>query len=390
MLGGRIKQFRCARGLSQDMLVDKIGGIVSKQSISKYEREVTLPSPRILNKIAKALDVKAASLWKEPSFNVEFIAYRKGSGLNTIEQEKIEAQVQETLEKCMKISELRNCNAKVDIPVNAFPITQIEDAEEAAEYLRESWSLGVDPIANVTAMLEGKNVFVLEIDAPDSFDGISAFAKDVNGKKVVAAAVVSANDRSGERQRLNLVHELGHLVLKMPEEADSKFEENAAFRFGSALLAPKEAIYNEVGRKRTSLSIEELILLKERFGLSLQALVMRLNVLDIVSDSYKKDFFFFINKQGWKRTEPKELEPEKATWIKKNVLMALSESLISHRQAEQLLGKKIDVGEDVPGKRRGFMMLSLSERNKILSTQAKKADYELDQDWLDMGEDYES
>ncbi|RKY06521.1 MAG: hypothetical protein DRP56_07280 [Planctomycetota bacterium] len=391
MLGSRIKQFRCARGLSQDMLVERMGGIVSKQSISKYERSIAVPSLRVLNKIAKALDVKSANLWSEPNINVEFIAYRKGSGLKSTEQEKIEAQIQETLEECLKLSELTNCRNGIEIPVNAFPVRQLEDAEGAAESIRESWMLGLDPISSVTGMLEDKNVFVLEIEAPEKFDGISAFAKNTDDKKVVAAAVVSAKNRSGERQRLNLLHELGHLVLNMPEDANSKFEENAAFRFGAALLAPAKAIHDEVGSQRSSLSLAELLLLKERFGLSLQALVMRLNTLGVVSDSYKRNFFAFINKKGWKKAEPHALSPEKATWMERNVLKAWSENLISHKRAEQLLGVKLETEGDIPTKRRGFMALSLSERNKALSVQAKKTlDYGIDQDWLDMGEGYES
>ena len=53
--------------------------------------------------------------------------------------------------------------------------------------------------------------------------------------KPQAAAVVSRLGVPGDRQRLNLAHELGHLVLKIPPLAD---QEKLAFRFGAALLAP--------------------------------------------------------------------------------------------------------------------------------------------------------
>jgi len=55
-----------------------MGGIVTKQALSKYELGKTTP-PVVLNKLASALGVNAACRWSKPSFSVKFIADRKGS-----------------------------------------------------------------------------------------------------------------------------------------------------------------------------------------------------------------------------------------------------------------------------------------------------------------------
>lgn len=98
------------------------------------------------------------------------------------------------------------------------------------------------------------------------------------------AAVVSDSKVAGERQRLNLAHELGHLVLDVTALADEQVE-SAAFRFGSALLVPAAVLRKDVGNRRNFISTEELLLLKQRFGMSMQALLYRLRNLGIITRS---------------------------------------------------------------------------------------------------------
>ena len=46
----RIKQLRLARGLSLDGLAQAMGGLVTKQSLSKYEKGLTKPSITVANR----------------------------------------------------------------------------------------------------------------------------------------------------------------------------------------------------------------------------------------------------------------------------------------------------------------------------------------------------
>lgn len=54
----RLKNARLLSAMSQDNLVEAMGGIVSKNAISKYERGQMMPNSSVLIKLAKALDVK--------------------------------------------------------------------------------------------------------------------------------------------------------------------------------------------------------------------------------------------------------------------------------------------------------------------------------------------
>ncbi len=380
MISQRFKQLRLARGLSLEALAAELGGVVTKQALSKYEQGQAQPSPRVLTKLAASLGVKAAHLFSEPDINVQFIAYRKTSRLPQREQLRIESCVSRSLEERVRLQQLTQLASNVQLPVRAFSIDAVDQAERSAEQLRELWRLGLDPIANVIGVLEDHFVHVIDIDTADGFDGISAVAYDTT-QQVVAAAAVTRSRVPGERQRLNLVHELGHLVLHVSNDVD---EEKAAFRFGAAFLAPAESLYQEVGRQRTSVSLEELLLLKQRFGLSLQALLYRLRNLNIITEYQYKHWCIQINKHGWRRQEPEELPPEQPQWLRQNVLHALAEKLISREEAQNLLKERIHMEEPLALiERRAFMRLPLTERSRVLAEQAEKmADfYEQDPEW---------
>ncbi len=52
----------------------------------------------------------------------------------------------------------------------------------------------------------------------------------------------------GDRRRLNLAHELGHVVLRPAKKVD---EETVAFRFAGGFLAPRLCIQLKIGIHRT-------------------------------------------------------------------------------------------------------------------------------------------
>ena len=387
MLSRRLKQLRLARGLSLEALAAEIGGIVTKQALSKYEQGKMQPSREVLNKLAAALKIRSTYLWNEPAVSVEFIAYRKTSRFPKKEQEKVENIVRQTLEERFRLQNLIQQKNGIDLPVQELSVKTLEDADRAAEKMRQRWNLGLDPIARVIDVLEEHHIHVLEIDTSDRFDGMAAIACD-NEKQIRAAAVVTRSGLPGERQRLDLVHELGHLVLKISPACDA---EKAAFRFGAAFLAPAAVILREVGEKRGFVQPQELLLFKRRFGLSIQAFLYRLRDLGIINESYYKQWCIDISRLGWKKQEPLEMPPEQPTWLRQNVLRALSEGVISKEEGEAILDEEIEMEQPLSLiQRQAFLKLPLEERRRILAEQAEKmaAHYEEDMAWKTLeGED---
>jgi transcriptional regulator with XRE-family HTH domain len=367
VLAMRLRQFRLARGLTLEALAATMGGLVTKQALSKYECGKAQPSLAVATALARALRVKTLELYRAPDLRIEVLAFRKRSQLGRKEQERVENLVARMLEDRTRLQGLVGDDGSADVPARAFPVRSLDAVEERAEELRRLWSLGDDPVARMTDVLEDHHVHVAEIEASERFDGLAAVARGDDGR-VQAAVVVSRRGVAAARQRLNLAHELGHLVLKPSRGVD---KEKAAFRFGAAFLAPATTIHREVGTRRSAIGLEELLLLKRRYGISLQALVHRLHDLGVINDLYAKQWWRSISARGWRKAEPEEAPPEEGTWLRRTTLRAFSEGLLGAGEAEALLGERIE--EEASAslvQRRAFMRLPVTERRRALAQQA--------------------
>ena len=383
MLGERLRRFRVARSMSLGDLEAAADGLVSSQTLSKYERGKLQPTATTLNQIASALGVKSVQLWGEPICHVEWIAFRKRARLGKREQERIQSFVAEEFEKRVQLQEKICEENTFNFPVLEATARNLDDAEETAVSLRDTLNLGIDPIANLIDVLEDHYIHIIEVDASEAFDGISAVARD-NDDKPLAAAIATRSGVSGDRQRLNIAHELGHLILKLCADVD---EEKAAFRFGAAFLAPAEQLRRDVGEKRSSIQMIELLYLKRRYGISVQAMLFRLRDLGIITNAYYKRWCININRAGWRKREPIEIPPENPERFRQQVHRALSEELITKTEAEQFLdyAAKPSANRSL-SERRQFLKLPKEERERILSEQAEEmADfYEHDTEWREM------
>jgi len=368
MIGERLLQLRLAQNLTLDALAVKMGGIVTKQAISKYEQNLTQPSPRVLARLSAALGVKANYLLSPSNISVEFIAYRKLTSLPEREKTRVKSVVTQCLEDRVRVQTLIGQGKPDFLPWNLLGISSLEDTERHANGIRKLWELGTSPISSVVGTLEEHQLCVLSIKADEKFDGISALGRDTSGN-VLAGVLVTRRGVSGERRRLNLTHELGHAVLRIPSNID---EEQAAFRFASAFLVPAERLIREVGARRSYVHISELLILKKQFGISLQALLRRMHDLGIINDSYYRRWFIYIGKQGWKKQEPDELPAETPQWLTRNLSRLVGEGAISQEEAERILGASIDVQQPYNiVQRRAFLALPMEQRRKKLAEQAK-------------------
>jgi Zn-dependent peptidase ImmA (M78 family) len=367
--GERLRQLRLTRGLSLDDLVEVMGGIVTKQSLSKYERNLTSPSPEVEAILAKALGVNSERLRTVPA--VEVIAFRRLTRLGGREQERIEGLVRFVLEERARVQHLLG-EATAELPFKRYRVTSPEEAEAAAERLRQEWGLGSAPIANVVELLEEHGVHVIEIDAEDDFDGVAVVAKDASGRPA-ALAVVTRRGVPGERQRLNLTHELAHLVMDLPDGTPPKEEEALAFRFGSAFIAPRSTLLRAIGQRRNYISAQELLLLKGCFGMSVQALLMRLHKLGVINaESYKK-WCIILNKLKWRKAEPEPWEPEQPTWLVRSVLRAVSEGALAEDDARTVLVTELGASAitTLLDKRR-FVSMATTEGAKVVERQVEE------------------
>lgn len=376
----RLRQMRLARGLSLEGLSALMGGAVTKQALSKYEQGRSRPTSRVLTSLARALGIKAMDLVRAPSVEVEVLAFRRGAALGKTAEQRVVHFVTQRLEERVRLQGITGGPDGADIPIHELSVSTVEDSERAASSLRQRWNLGAEPLASVMDVLEERRIHVIEVPAAESFDGLAAVARQMDGT-VAGAAVVSRSNVAGERQRFNLAHELAHLVLRPLRDVD---EEKAAFRFAGAFLAPAESLRRDVGSRRTSISTGELLLLKQRYRISMQAIVYRLGDLGIISTGHATQWWQTFRGRGWKRREPGELEAERPQWVRRTALRALAEGLLTAAEANAISGESFE--DDVrPSlvQKRAFLKLPLNERRRLLEQQAREfsAHYDADPEW---------
>ena len=357
---------RLARGLTQEELVKRMGGIITKQALSKYETEKSNPSASVAISLAKALNVKTIDLLTPPSYKIEFLAYRKGNKLSASKQKQIEGMLAEEIIHRLELQE--RLGVKEEFALKPQKVNSLEDAEQVAEYVRDAWNLGSDPIGNLTNALERHSIHVLPVNnATSEFHGISAFAYD-DSENICGAGVAYEDGVVGDRQRFTLAHEVGHLVMQVSDNVD---EEKAANRFAGSLLIPSNSLFSTLGRSRTHLEINELMLLKKHFGASMQAIACRAKELEIVSESLLKEFFEAFNQLGWRKLEPEPLPSEEPTLWKQLVTRALAERQITHEEAHKW-GVEIDKETEDFSNAKVFIRLPKDVRDQLLEKQANE------------------
>ena len=339
MIGNKLRVARSASGLSLRALSEAMGGIVSAQAIGKYERNEDMPSSRVLIGLAKALNVSEEYLLSEGEIALEGVDFRKKVGTSSREEAALEARAIHMLERYLAVEDmLQMRSVEWEQPRSArHPVADIRDAEDAARSVRDDWGLGNDPIPQLAELLEERGIKVLSLDL-DDVDGLAAKVR----RKDRAAARVIVVKRStwSERKRFNLAHELGHMIIAPCEGVD---EEKAAHRFAGAFLIPADVLRAEIGARRSSISIGELVALKKRFGVSIQAIAYRCKDLGIINQAAFVRLFKVFAERGWRTApfkEPETMEPalEEPKRFERLCYRALAEGVIGESRAAELLG----------------------------------------------------
>ena len=341
MIGQRLKISRAASGLSLRGLENNIGNRVTAQAIGKYERNESMPGSGVLIALADALDVSVDYLVGDPDMVLEAVEFRKKKITSRREEAQVEAKVLHLLERYLLVEELLGLRSiewhrprEAPYPV----ISDVFEADRAAQNLRDCWSLGNDPIPNLVELLEEQGIKVLAVDLTN-IDGLTARVRRA-GKGTVPVIVVNRKDW-GERQRFTLAHELGHLVMNVTAKLD---EEKAAQTFAGAFLMPANALWQKIGKHRKSIGWSELFELKRLFGVSVQALTYRCRELGIFSEALFRRLFTSFGRFGWRQPpykEPFAMQGEQPKRFERLAFRALAEGAISESKAAELLGVSV-------------------------------------------------
>ena len=331
----RLKSARVRAGLSQDQLVNKMDGLVSKNSISKYEKGLMMADVKILLALSKSLEVKTDYFFRPFTVEIKHIEFRKKSRLPIKKVNAIKQQVTDFVEKYIEIEQFLNIKSEFRNPIANVLIASKQDIEQSANKLRKDWNLGLNSISNVIDLLEDKEIKVIEIDAPDEFDGFSGWADDS-----VPIIVINKN-YNNERKRLTTLHELGHLLLNFEKDISPKEIEKYCFQLAGAMLIPEITFKKEIGEHRSHFSLQELIAIKETYGISVQAIMARAKDLNIISDAQYIAFRKWINRNRTEKGLGEYKGNEQTYRYKQLIYRAAAEEVISLSKAANLSNQKL-------------------------------------------------
>lgn len=296
----KIKLARKLRGLSMDDLVERMGGYVSKMSISKYERGIVVPNANILAKISDACRLPL-SFFREDSLAFGELAFRIDKDADYRLNDDLKSIILENVEEYLQAEQLACSQIEFDNPFSNKIIRDYIDIEEAALQLRSVWELGKQPIVSVYELLELNGIKLIEFYYEDeNVNGVSFF---VNGN-IPCMLINTYINKTVERKRFTALHELAHLLFDIQPISAEEYArqehttshrpptvEKLANRFAGAMLLPADVVKKRIGKKRDTINIEELISIRNRYGVSISAQCYRLLDVGIITLDYRNQLY---------------------------------------------------------------------------------------------------
>lgn len=334
----RLTQALAARGFSATELAARIG--VTNTTISRWRNAAQIPSGPMLEAVAQELRVSAEWLTR-PLRNATSKPNFRGSVAQLKPERSLLNARLDWLEEVANQFEQYVDYPDVKIPsIEAKRLSEITTGciESAADACRKAWGLSDGPVGDILLLLENAGAIIArEETGIANIEGLSAWS--AAGRPLV---LLCADKGNAYRSRFDAAHELGHLVLhryiEAPGDAAShKLMEQQAHRFAGAFLLPARGFGAEVF---TPVSLQGLLFLKQRWGASVAAMIMRLRAMEIISED---DYLRLIKHRSAKwgnRQEPNDDDraPEEPRLLKRTMDLLVREGIISPEALPSMLG----------------------------------------------------
>lgn len=326
---GRLSQALAARRLSQVQLAAMVG--VSPATVSKWRSGQQAPEADTLARLASVINVNPEWFTRPLPGQCSAPLFRSNASAHVAARQMLEARLEWAQDIVLALNEF------VDFPELNLPTRSFSDPEEisdsdieaAACECRDLWRLGRRAIPDLALAVEGAGVILVREEtgiAP--IEGLSAWSESL----LRPIILLSADKDNGFRSRFDLAHELGHLVLhkgipRSTERDRYKQMESQAHRFAGAFLLPAETFSSEV---RTPVTLDSLLLLKQRWGVSVAAIIMRLEVLGIIDEEAKVALFKRRSARWGVKSEPGDEArvPERPRLLRRTIELLVSSGVM--------------------------------------------------------------
>jgi Zn-dependent peptidase ImmA (M78 family)/DNA-binding XRE family transcriptional regulator len=325
----RLTEAREARGLSATMLAELCG--VSRQSISAYEKGKQTPSPETLDIISASLNLPSHFfLKKKRETATSVVSFRslssatKGSRLRAIRRLDWLDDIVEYFRESIDFLPVRIPNFDLGEDPTSY---SDEDIEDIAVSCRRDMGLGQGPISDMIMLIENHGAIIIQQEMKTgTLDAFSTWSQ-TNMKPYI---VLTTDKESAVRSRMDVAHELGHLVIHRSLKKIAPFHkivEDQAFRFASSFLLPSQSFLNDLGTP----TLDSFLVLKSKWKVSIGAMIKRSHELNIINDKQATWLWINYNRRGWRKREPldNKIEAEKPIFLRRCVELLLSNNIQS-------------------------------------------------------------
>jgi Zn-dependent peptidase ImmA (M78 family)/DNA-binding XRE family transcriptional regulator len=335
--GQRLREAREIRGTQQLFLAEMLG--VSAQAISNYERNRSTPSPEMLDRLARALNVPPAFFTLPDRPTVERkVFYRSMSAATKGARSRAEHRANWLADITCYISdfvELPESNIpQFDVPENPLQLDGSE-IEQLAAKARSFWRMRDEPIGNMVRLLENQGVVVARDRlGASTLDSLS----ELDSATERPFVIIGTDKGTPARWRFDAAHELGHLILhrkldrrRLRNAAEHKEIENQAHRFAGAFLLPQAPFCDEL----FAASLDAMLAMKPRWRTSIAMMIMRARQTHLINEAVEKRLWINYSRRGWRGGEPLD------------DVMEVESPRLLHRSFELILESQAQSPDDV-------------------------------------------
>lgn len=294
IFGERIRQARELKGLTQSQLADQLD--VTQSFVAQVEGGRSNPPEEFMNKLVFRLGFPISFFEQPPSddFPVGSLLFRAHTSMTDFEQREIYRWAQTEYELYRKLTTLK---AIKELPLRV-PRSQ-QAPPIAAALARSELGIGPDsPIPNLINALEKAGVLVIAL--PGTFRGRDAFSLWAGWQGDQRRPVIVVSEQPADRLRMSVSHELGHLVMHHPLTMLGDVESQAK-EFAGCFLLPESAIRQDL---MPPVTLDSFLNLKTKWGVSMQAMILRAHGLGVITPRKKDYLFSKLNARGWRVREP--------------------------------------------------------------------------------------
>lgn len=299
--GARLTLARQLAGLRKNELADQINR--SATAVAAWENGVKRPTPANVAQLALALSVEPGFFSARPedgstvSITPHFRSLR-----STTQIERDQALAYGRL----AVEVLASFERHVEFPAVELPRWPVDPEnldgagpEDAAWELRLKWAMAPGRAGHLVRLAENHGVLV--VFSPPSSAKVDAYSFDGDKRPVI---VLNPLKHDYYRQRFDVAHEIGHLVMHADADPGGRIVEAQAHRFASELLMPAGEIYDALPGAMGGNAWVQLARLKEHWGVSIQALLYRARQLGRLGDVSYRNAMATLSSRGWRRAEP--------------------------------------------------------------------------------------